>query len=67
MAIAAHQSGARNSDDGREEMLRDLEAMHDDLLDAYKAVLLLSGVDLDGLVDEFGDMPLPTGHLPIRT
>ena len=57
----------RNSDEGREEMLRDLEAMHDDLLDAYKAVLLLSGVDLDALVDEFGDIPLPTGHLKIRT
>ena len=57
----------RNSDDGREEMLCDLEAIHDDLLDAYKAVLLLSGVDLDALVDEFGDIPLPTGHLQIRT
>ena len=57
----------RNSDAGREEMLRDLEAMHDDLLDAYKAVLLLSGFDVDELVDEFGGIPLPTGHLRIRT
>lgn len=57
----------RNSDDGREEMLRDLEAMHDDLLDAYKAVLLLSGLDVDALVDQSGDMPLPTGHVRIRT
>ena len=57
----------RNSDDGREVMLHDLEAMHDHLLEAYKAVSLISGVDLDALVDEFGDLPLPTGHLPIPT
>ena len=57
----------RNSDDGREVMLRDLEAMHDDLLEAYKALSLISGADLDALVDEFGDLPLPTGHLPILT
>ena len=57
----------RNSDDGREVMLRDLEAMHEDLLEAYKAVSLISGDDLDALVDEFGDLPLPTGHLPIPT
>ena len=55
----------RNSDDGREVMLRDLEAMHDDFLEAYKAVSLISGVDMDALVDEFGHLPLPTGHLPI--
>ena len=57
----------RNSDDGRDVMLRDLQAIHEDLLEAYKAVLLLSGVDLEKLVREFGDSPLPTGHLPIRT
>ena len=56
----------RNSDDGREVMLRDLEVIHDDLLAAYKAVLLLSGVDLDALAAQ-GDNALPTGHLPIRT
>ena len=58
----------RNSDDGREVMLRDLDAIHEDLLEAIKAVSLLSGVDLDALVDEIGDdIPLPTGHLRIRT
>ena len=57
----------RNSDDGRNVMLHDLEAIHDDLLEAYKAILLLSGVDLDKLVTELGDIPLPTGHLRIRT
>ena len=56
----------RNSDAGREVMLRDLEAIHETLLDAYKAVLLLSGVDLDRVADQ-GDGALPTGHLPIRT
>ena len=55
----------RNSDDGRNVMLRDLEAIHDDLLEAYKAVLLLSGIDLEKLVAEHGSSALPTGHLPI--
>jgi len=51
----------RNSEDGRVKMLEDLELIHHDLLDAYKAVMRLSGVDL-------GKVPLnqlPTGHLPI--
>src|SRR5579862_7014859 len=29
----------RNSDEGRQEMLRDLESIHETLLDAYKAVM----------------------------
>ena len=57
----------RNSDDGRDLMLCDLEAIHEELLEAYKAVLLLSGVDLEKLVAEPGEIPLPTGYLPIRT
>ena len=57
----------RNSDDGRAVMLRDLDSMHESLLEAYKAVLLLSGVDLEKEVAEHGDSPLPTGYLPIRT
>lgn len=55
----------RNSDDGREAMMKDLEFMHEKLITAYKAVMLLSGVDLDKLVAEHGDAPLPSGHLPI--
>ena len=55
----------RNSDDGRAVMLRDLEAMHDQLLEAYKAVFLISGVDMDALVDELGDAPLPTRHFSV--
>ena len=57
----------RNSDDGREVMLSDLEAIHKNLLDAYKAVLLLAGVDLEKLVAAQGDGALPSGHLAIRT
>ena len=57
----------RNSDDGREVMLRDLETIHENLLRAYKAVLLFSGVDLEKLVAEYGDSALPSGHLPIST
>ena len=48
-------------------MLRDLEVIHEELLDALKAVSLLSGIDLDKLVAEQGDTPLPTGHLRIPT
>ena len=51
----------RNSDEGRALMLQDLEGIHSALLDAYKAVLALSGVDLDAA----SGMQLPTRHLPI--
>ena len=57
----------RNSDDGREVMLRDLDTLHSSLLEAYKAVLLLSGVDLDQIVTEEGEDAQPSGYLPIRT
>jgi hypothetical protein len=55
----------RNSNEGRAIMMKDLESMHDKLLEAYKAVMLLSGVDLDKLVAEQGNVPQPRGHLPI--
>ncbi len=51
----------RNSDEGRQRMLDDLESIHKMLLDAYKAVMLLSGVDLDKL----SATELLTKHLPI--
>lgn len=51
----------RNSDEGRALMLQDLETIHSALLHAYKAILALSGVDLDALAG----MRLPTRHLPI--
>jgi hypothetical protein len=54
----------RNSDEGRQRMLDDLEAIHNTLLDAYKAVLLLSGVDVDKILAT-GLPELPTKRLPI--
>src|SRR5690606_23732080 len=55
----------RNSDEGRAIMMKDLESMHDKLLEAYKAVMLLAGVDLDKLVAGQENTLQPTGHLPI--
>ena len=50
----------RNSDSGREKMVEDLERMHETILAAYKAILAISGIDLDKL-----DLPLPTEHVKI--
>jgi hypothetical protein len=55
----------RNSDEGRAIMLKDLELIHDVVLEAYKAVMLLSGVDLDALAKEGEREIPPTKHLPI--
>ena len=57
----------RNSHNGRDVMLRDLEVIHKNLLEAYKAVLLLSGIDLEKLILEHDDNELSIGHLPIPT
>lgn len=54
----------RNSDEGRALMLSDLESIHDALLRAYKAIMLLSGVDLEALAAT-GEHVGPTDHLPI--
>jgi hypothetical protein len=51
----------RNSDEGRQRMLDDLQSLHKTLLDAYTAIMLLSGVDLDNL----SATELPTEYLPI--
>jgi len=51
----------RNSAGGRALMLQDLEKMDDKIIDAYKAIMKLSGVDLD----KIQMLGLPTGHLPI--
>ena len=37
----------RNSAEGCQVMLDDLEKMHDTILDAYKQLMLLSGIDLE--------------------
>jgi len=62
----------RNSEEGRDIMLKDLERIHDTLLNAYKAVMLLNGVDLDsmlatssGVLEQTQSGNLPTRHLPI--
>lgn len=55
----------RNSQEGRTLMMHDLEIMHNKILEAYKAVMLLSGVDIEELAQELGDTPLPSEHLPI--
>jgi hypothetical protein len=51
----------RNSEEGREVMLQDLEAIHSVLLNAYKAVMLLNGIDLDAV----SEIELPTRHVLI--
>lgn len=51
----------RNSDEGRALMLEDLEVIHSALLEAYKAILRLGGIDLDRMTD----VALPKRHLPI--
>lgn len=48
----------RNSDDGRALMLADLETIHSALLDAYKAVMALGGIDLDEATE------IPLAHPP---
>ncbi len=55
----------RNSKEGFKIMLCDLDDLHERILAAYKAVMLLSGVDLEKLAAEHGDAPQPTGHLPL--
>jgi hypothetical protein len=51
----------RNSSDGRALMIDDLESIHKTLLDAYKAALAVSGIDLDS----FHLPGLPTQHVDL--
>jgi hypothetical protein len=51
----------RNTDEGRDFMMDDLQSIHELLTKAYKAVMLLSGVDLDNVSQDV----LPTRHVPI--
>lgn len=55
----------RNSDEGRQRMFEDLESIHATLLNAYKAVMLLSGVDVDKLATTTDLSKLPAKHVPI--
>ncbi len=63
-AFYRHHNFRRNSDEGRAIMIADLDSIHTTLLDAYKALMLLSGIDLYALV-EAGTMPTPSKHVPI--
>lgn len=54
----------RNTDEGRAVMWSDLDAIHDALLRAYKAVMLIDGVDLDALAAS-GESNLPTDRVEI--
>ena len=51
----------RNSEAGCAVMLQDLESIHNTVLEAYKSVLRLSGIDFENA--EVGT--LPTTHVPI--
>ena len=53
----------RNSDQGRAIMMEDLKRIHDTVLNAYKTLMLLSGVDIEAMAKT--DHVLPTGHFPI--
>lgn len=56
----------RNSSEGRTLMLDDLEGIHHTLIEAYKAVMRLSGVDLDAIDFDAIDLEqLPKDHVPI--
>ena len=54
----------RNSEEGRIVMLADLESIRTTILAAYKAVMLLSGIDL-GALAAGGEYEGPTEHVPI--
>ena len=51
----------RNSSEGCSIMLEDLESIHETLLEAYKAVLAILGIDLDSLQQ----LGLPTKHVAL--
>jgi hypothetical protein len=40
----------RNTEEGRDIMIRDLDKIHDVILKAYKAALLISGIDIDSII-----------------
>ena len=56
-----HHNFRRNSPEGRELMLNDLERLHTEILDAYLALLSANGVNVDERVAS-GE----NSHLPIK-
>lgn len=58
-----HNFRLRAEDDtGRETMMEDLENMHNIILDAFKAVMLISGIDLENM-SKFDDKEV-NGPIP---
>ena len=53
-AFFRHHNFRRNTPEGRDVMLADLESIHATVLAAYKAALAISGIDLDSL-EQYGD------------
>ena len=51
----------RNTSEGCQVMLDDLEEIHDRLLDSYKKILSLQGIDLEKLT-----LPMPTKHVNLN-
>jgi len=47
-----HHNFRRNSEAGRAIMMKDLDAVHETLLEAMKALSLLSGIDLEVLAEQ---------------
>ena len=50
----------RNSEEGCQIMMDDLEKIHHKILEAYKAILLLSGIDIEKI-----ELEAPTKHVKI--
>jgi hypothetical protein len=69
----ATEWSVRDSEEGRTIMMNDLRSIHETVIEAYKALMLLSGIDLDALAEKInksqtdsaiGDSPTLL-HLPI--
>ncbi len=50
----------RNSEEGCQIMMADLEKIHHKILEAYKAILLLSGIDIEKI-----ELEVPIKHVKI--
>ena len=45
----------RNTDEGRDIMIQDIETIHDVLIEAYKAALLISGINIEKMINAYRD------------
>jgi hypothetical protein len=55
----------RNSEEGRLVMIKDIESIHSTVFKSYKAVMRLSGIDLDALINDGRKSSPPTAYVPI--